>query len=88
MPACATPFEQKDATSVRSSESRNARRASARGEAPVSRDQAPVWPAKGPIPRAGDEYIARDHALRAVESVDGAATAVGDDGALRPQFAK
>ena len=48
----------------------------------ISNNGAPVGPAKGPLPRAGEEYSARDHALRAVESVDGATTAVGDDGSI------
>ena len=42
------------------------------GRASVPRDQAPVRPAEGALPRPGEEYGARDHAVRAVEPVDGA----------------
>ena len=42
------------------------------GRAPVPRDQAPVRSDEGALPRAGQEHGARDHAVRAVEPVDGA----------------
>src|SRR4029077_19752953 len=50
--------------------------------ASVPGDQATVWPHQGALPRAGEEYGARDHPLRAVESLDGATAAVGDDGSI------
>ena len=45
----------------------------------VPGDQAPVRLDEGEIPRTGEEHRAPDHAVRAVESVDGATTTVGDD---------
>ena len=49
------------------------------GRASVPRDQAPVRSDEGALPRAGEEHGACDHAVRAVESVDGATAVVGDD---------
>ena len=57
------------------------------GRAPVPRHQAPVRPDEGALPRAGEEHRARDHAVRAVEPVDGATTVDGDGGAVRPRTA-
>ncbi len=50
------------------------------GRASVPGDQAPVRFDEGALPRTGEEHGACDHAIRAVESVDGATAVVGDDG--------
>jgi hypothetical protein len=50
------------------------------GRASVPGDQAAVRVDEGAIPRVGQEHCARDHAVRAVESVDGTTAVVGDDG--------
>ena len=58
------------------------RKASVRAkvEHPFRGDQAPVRLDEGALPRFGEEHGACDHAVRAVESVDGTTAVVGDDG--------
>ena len=53
------------------------------GRAPVSRDQAPVRACQGALPRADEEHRATEHAVCAVEPVDGAQGAWVLDGKVR-----
>ena len=50
------------------------------GGTSVPGHQTPVRLDEGALPRIGEEHGACDHAVRAVESVDGATAVVGDDG--------
>src|SRR5262252_1519938 len=50
------------------------------GRASFPRDQAPVRPREGALPRATEEHGASADTVRAVESLDGAQAVDGDDG--------
>jgi len=54
------------------------------GRAPVPRDQAAVWLYQGALPRAGEEHRSVGHAVRAVESVEGAPTVTDQRGRGAP----
>jgi len=54
------------------------------GRAPVPRDQAAVWLYQGAVPRAGEEHRSVGHAVRAVESVEGAPTVTDQRGRGAP----
>src|SRR5579862_9236614 len=61
------------------------------GGTSVPGHQAPVRFDEGALPRLGEEYGACDHAVCAVEFVDGATAVVGDDGIVAsaaPESAK
>jgi len=48
------------------------------GRASLLRDQAAVWVSESALPRTGEERRASDDVIRAIPSVDGAASLVGD----------
>ena len=56
--------------------------------ASVPSDQAPVRSDESPVSRSGEEHRAHRYLVRAIESMDGATKAIGDDRVITPAVCK